>query len=62
MTDEQATMIWALQAQMEELRQKSVADQLRNEENQRRHAKEISLLRKQNRSLQQLLESHEQGG
>ena len=33
MVDEQITMIQALQAQIEELRQKGIADQLRNEEN-----------------------------
>jgi len=53
MMDEQAAMIRALQAQIEELRQKSVTDQLCNEENQHRHAEEMSLLREQNRSLQQ---------
>jgi len=53
MTDEQATMIRALQAQIEELHKKSVADQLRNEENQRLHAEEMSLIREQNISLQQ---------
>jgi len=37
MTGEQTTMIQALQAQMEELRQNGMANQLRNEENRRRY-------------------------
>jgi len=47
---------------MEELRQKSVANQLCNEENQRRHVEEMSLLREQNKFLQQRLEGHEREG
>jgi len=35
MAEEQIVMIQALQAQMEELRQKGIADQLRHEEDRR---------------------------
>lgn len=45
MPDKQTTMIHALKAQMEELRQKGIADQLHNEENQRRYEEEMSLLK-----------------
>jgi len=36
---------------MEELRQKGIADQLRNEENRRRYEEEMSLLKEQNKYL-----------
>ena len=58
-SDEQIAMIQALQAQMEELWQKGIVDQLRNKEDQRRHEKEMSLLKEQNKYLQQRLDGHE---
>jgi len=64
MAEEQIVTIQALQAQMEELRQKGIADQLRHEEDrrkqeeERRQADEVAHLKKQNRKLlQQLRES-----
>ena len=52
-------MIQALHAQMEELQQKGIADQQHNEEDQRRHEEEMSLLKEQNKYLQQRLDGHE---
>ena len=51
MADEQIIMIQALQAQMEELQQKGIVDQLRNEKDRRRHREEMSLLKEQNKYL-----------
>jgi len=51
-------MIQALQAQMEEIRQKSMADQLKNDD-RRRHEQEMSFLNEQNINLQQRIEDHE---
>jgi len=44
---------------MEELRHKGIADQLRIEEDRRRHEEEISLLKEQNKCLQQRLDGQE---
>jgi len=59
MVNEQITMIQVLQAQMEELRQKGIADQLWNEEDQRQHEEEMSLLKEQNKNLEQRLDGRE---
>jgi len=45
MADEQFALIKALKAQMEELQQKGIADQLRNEESGVRTRRRCSLLR-----------------
>jgi len=65
--EEQTTMIHVLQAQMEELWQKEILDQLcheedrrRKKEDRRRQAEEVSLLREQNNKLLQQLEGPEQ--
>jgi len=53
MADEQIVMIQTLQTQMEELRQKGIANQLRNEEDRRRYEEEM------NKYLPQRLDGHE---
>jgi len=62
MGEEQIMMIQALQAQMEELQQKGIADQLRHEKDRRkqeeewrRQADEVTHLKEQNRRLLQRL-------
>jgi len=62
MAEEQILMIQALQAQMEELWQKGITDQLRHEEDRRkqeeewhRQADEVTYLKEQNRRLLQRL-------
>jgi len=58
MAEEQIVMIQALQAQMEELRQEGIADQLRHEEDRRKQEEEVTHLKEQNkRLLQRLVES-----
>jgi len=64
---ESTTMIQVLQAQIEELRQKGIADQLHHEEDRRkqeedwrRQVEEVSLLREQNRKLLKQLGGPEQ--
>jgi len=59
MEDAHIVMIQALQAQMEELRKKGIADQLRNEDDRRQHEDEMSLLKEQNKNLQQRLDGRE---
>ena len=44
---------------MEEIRQKSVADQLKNEEDRRRHEEQMYFLREQNKILIQRIKDHE---
>jgi len=58
MAEGQSLMIQALQAQMEELRQKGIADQLRHKEDRRkqeeewcRQANEMAHLKEQNKKL-----------
>ena len=60
MADEKIAMIQALQTQTEELRQKGIADQLRNQEDWHRHEEEMSLLKEQNKNLQQWIDGREQ--
>jgi len=59
MADEQIVMIQALQTQMEELQLKGIVNQLRNEEDRRQHEEEMSLLKEQNKNLQQRLDGRE---
>jgi len=68
-TEEQMVMLQALQAQMQELQQKGVADQLHHEEERRkqeeewrRQAEKMAQLKEQNKRLLQRLEESEWEG
>lgn len=57
--DEQIALIQDFQAQMDDIRQKGIEYQLRNEEDRHQNEEEVLLLKEQNKELKQRLDGRE---